>query len=184
MENVNGSMILQGILDRVNSISTVPVKTASEQSEQAAKPNDGETPLELAKMLKEAALELGDGKSENPNAYKPVNEGLESGPEKNTDPVSESHKRGEIPTNIKTAVLSFLVMPTEKTAMQGNVRKALAIGIPIAAAGGAGAGYVGGRMVGEAKDRKNNQAYYEAGIYAAAQQLARQLRAEGAGSGK
>lgn len=175
--------ILQDMIDRTKRPKLIPVeKTASETPPTTT---SGETPADILNMLKTAARELGDGKSDNPNNYTPVDEGVGKGPEPNTDPVAEASKGPELSSNIKSAVLACLEMPNEKTAaLTGEAKRALALALPIALLGGAGAGYVGGRAVGEAKDRKNNQAYYEAGVYTAAQQLARQLNAEGGNGGQ
>lgn len=177
----NGSEVLQGILDRVNSITLIPVneKRAESATVKEAQEQSVVDPAELIEQMKTAARTLGDGESDNGSTHVVPNEGLEHGPEKDTDPVAEATKGPELWSNIKNAVYSRVDIVDEKIASaSGATRKALAIGVPLAALGGGVIGYAGGRYVGEQKDRKNNQAYYEAGIYTAAQQLAKQIGQE------
>lgn len=176
MAGVNGHETYDDIIERIKSMPMIPIveKTAGTVPSQSI-PDVDEDPIKIAEQLKEAARQLGDGKSYEPASYTPVNEGLEHGPEKNTDPVSEAGSGPELSHNIKAAVLANLVMPTEKTAASGEVRRAMAIGLPLAALVGGGVGYYGGRAVGKDEDKKNNQAYYEAGVYDAARHLASQI---------
>lgn len=181
MPNSNGSEVLSGILERVRNIPLIPVneKTAS------APPEDNQSPEDLVAQIKLASRTLGDGESDNGSTHTVPNEELAHGPEPNTDPIVEANKGPELSSNIKSAVLAQLEVADEKVAAsQGAMRRALAIGIPAAALGGGALGYAGGRHVGAEKDRKNNQAYYEAGVYTAAMQLAKRLEEQRKRDGK
>ncbi|MDP3012936.1 MAG: hypothetical protein Q8M92_01750 [Candidatus Subteraquimicrobiales bacterium] len=174
MQNLNGSEVLAGILKRVESLQTLPVEKTAEQP-------PGIDPTKLAEQIKLAARSLGDGQSDNPATHTPTNQGLEHGPEKNTDPVSEAASGPGLSSNIKAAVFAGMTYIDEKIASaQGAAKKWLAYGGPLAGLGVGGAGgYYAGRKVGDKIDRKNNKAYYHAGAYDVARQLAAQIQARG-----
>lgn len=167
----NGNEILDDILKRAGQISLIPA-TPNNTGDQPQQIDID--PVKLAEEMKKAARQLGDGESFEPTSHKNKQEPLEQMGEPNTDPVTEAAKGPELSSAVKQAVLEQFDF-TEKDASASGAQKAMAIGLPLA---GLGAGYVGGRLHGQNIDRKNNQAYYEAGVYDAARRIAARITAQ------
>ncbi len=159
LDGRNGQEILDSYIKKVAEYeSTEPADGGSPETNL-----DDTYVLKLAESMEKAARQLGDGKSSNPRTHTPKEEPLSNMGEANTDPVAEAKKGPEISSTIKEAVLNLVELePTEKVAQMGGLAKALMVSLPLA---GLGSGYAVGRFKGKSIDEKNNQAYYQAGVY-------------------
>ena len=173
LQGQNGKEIYEEILKRAEAISLLPAtpnNAGDNTVDQSPKPDID--PIKLASEMKLAARKLGDGESLEFASHKPKQETLEQMGEPNTNPESEAAKGPELSGAVKEAVLNQFDFTNKEAEMTAGARKAMSIGVPLASMG---AGYAGGRIHGEHIDRKNNQAYYEAGIYDAARRIASQI---------
>ncbi len=172
IDGKNGQEVLDMYLSKAAEMSQVPADSGTPDSKPE---NVDVNPLKLAEAMEKAARQLGDGKSSSPSTYTPKNEPESQMGEANTDQVAESVKGPELSAAIKEAVLAHVNLePSVKEAAAAGFAKALRIGVPLSAIGLGGA-YAGGRIHGDNIDKKNNQAYYEAGIYDGARKVIQQL---------
>jgi hypothetical protein len=179
IDGKNGEEVLDMFLKQAEELSRIPADSGAPDSNSD---NVDVNPTKLAEAMVKAARQLGDGKSSSPNTHTPTNEPESMMGEPNTDPEAMAAKGPELSMAIKEAVLSHVNLePSVKEAAAARSAKALKIGIPLAGLGMAGA-YAGGRIHGDNIDKKNNQAYYEAGIYDGARKVIQRLKASMGGA--